>query len=237
MIRVTVSVFFTPERKDRSVDSHRLTKSLRYRSGFDLACRNSIVRYRGVAMTEKHLDPDVEDTAAIQGRRRLLRAAAAIAPLVATLPNGASAANASTAQCIVTSRNPNTPPAPVAATPDGFVRQFGREVKVGLTVSNDPDSYIIVYTINGETPLKYYRSDGSVWSTGLPSDYQEKSVEAKALLRYFDAAADDTNVENCAPISAVPNCIFPVAQPGTARNNQPLFTSCLNSVNPGLLTP
>lgn len=74
-------------------------------------------------------------------RRSLLRTAAATAPLIATLPNGAAMANASTYQCVVKNSNETPPNTQPNIDTDMFVR-----VKAKTW-----DSFI-----PGEGPTKFY---------------------------------------------------------------------------------
>lgn len=179
--------------------------------------------------------PDRESVA--QGRRRLLKAAATTAPLIATLPNGAAWATASTNQCIIDSRNGAS--VDVVTSGDGFVRQNGQEVKIGLKTSTDPQTYKTYYTIDPDDTT-YYDVNGNVYA--LTSDYEVKSKTDVQLLRFFDATSDTgdiannpTGAANCGDTPIPPQCIYPVDKKATAGNNQALYTSCLCSVNPGLL--
>jgi hypothetical protein len=196
-------------------------------------------------MSHRQFDAESDRQAKMASRRRLLKAAAAGAPLIATLPNGAAWATASTAQCIVSSRTAS--PQNVASDPppagDTFVRQMGREVQVGPTGSSDPATFVTVYTISPDNTT-YYNADGSVYSSGgLPSGFQEKTATSKQLLRVFDATSDTgdpagnpTGIANCGATPTPPRCIFPVDQVGSSGDNQPIYTSCLCSVTPGLVT-
>jgi hypothetical protein len=194
----------------------------------------------GAVMSEQHSKENPDQETVVQSRRRLLKAAAATAPLIATLPNGAAWATASTAQCIITSR---TGAANVVSDPppdgDTFVRQKGREVVVGKEDETDTSKWKTVYTIKPDD-TSYYDSDGKKYN--LPGSWEEKASTDKQLLRFFDATSPDdvvnnpTGVENCGDTPIPPQCIFPVDQVGSGGNNQPLATSCLCSVNPTLVT-
>ena len=167
--------------------------------------------------------PDRESVA--QGRRRLLKAAATTAPLIATLPNGAAWASASTAQCIATSKTAN--PSTVASQADAFVRQAGFQYTI--TPGN-----ITVYSIGATEGSPYYLANGTVrdLQTGETISSPGTSV---ALLRYFKPNTDSTDVADCAT-TPVPNCVYPriqVAAP--SADNQPLYGTCLCSVNPTLV--
>ena len=196
-------------------------------------------------MSDQHLKTNPDQETVVQSRRRLLKAAAATAPLIATLPNGAAWATASTAQCIINSQtagaaNVVTDPPPAG---DTLVRQLGREVIVGPKTTND-SSRLTVYTIDPDDGT-YYKSDGTLF---IDNSWEEKSSTDVQLLRVFTATpiSDPTSVKNClggtSPTTgsntvtyAVPNpgCIYP-ASLRSPSDNQPLAMSCLCSVNPTL---
>ena len=182
--------------------------------------------------------------AVMQSRRRLLRAAAAAAPLIATLPNGAAAATASTAQCIVQGQKASPSNAILPADypqGDGFVRQNGVRA---LFKKDATGEEITVYAI-APANTTWYLESGQPFNpsdNGFPSTPQ--SQEEVQLLRVFkpvsaSASQDNpTSLENCGQTPIPPQCIYPVAKrvPGAGSfENTGAFTSCLCSVNPGLL--
>jgi len=189
-------------------------------------------------MIHQPLKPNTDREPMLQGRRRLLQAAAAAAPLIATLPNGAAAATASTAQCIVASRNAIPSPSNVieGTTGDAFVRQRGTEAVFNLNGTNQET----VYSIAPDSDT-YYQSNGDVFiTTGWTKD-NEKQV---LLLRVFRPVSDNgdtdtnpTSMVDCGSTPIPPQCIFPVTKqdPGSDTGNMGIAASCLCSVNPDLL--
>jgi hypothetical protein len=190
-------------------------------------------------MIHQPLEPNTDRETMLQGRRRLLQAAAATAtaPLIATLPNGAAAATASTAQCIVTSRGSSPPNVISNATPpsDTFVRQHGTMAVFRLDAP--PATTETVYSI---APVSgtYYNSDGTEFDT---DGYTKDSEDDVLLLRVFKPISDTgdpvnnpTSMDNCGS-TPIPRCIFPVTQLNPSPDNMGIAASCLCSVNPSLL--
>ena len=190
-------------------------------------------------MIHQPLEPNPDRETMLQGRRRLLQAAAATAtaPLIATLPNGAAAATASTAQCIVASRNasPLNNVIPEATPPlDTFVRQHGTMAVFHLDAP--PATTETVYSIAPDSGT-YYKSDGTVFDT---AGYTKDSEDDVLLLRVFKPFSDTgdpinnpTSMDNCGSPPIPTQCIYPVTQQNA--DNMGIAASCLCSVNPGLL--
>ncbi len=193
---------------------------------------------------QSHGNPEPE--AVMQSRRRLLQAAAAAAPMIATLPNGAMAATASTAQCIVDSRDDSqATAADVVSDPrptgDAFVRANGEAVNFNRRVGQVSQN-VTVYTIAPDSK-KYYYSNGNPF---VPTGWTETSREPVLLMRVFvptsdsgDVIDDPTSVDDCLTTSTHPLCIFPVSkrEPSNDAGNMGIAQSCLCSVNPNLLPP
>jgi hypothetical protein len=191
-------------------------------------------------MIHQPLEPDTNPETILQGRRRLLQAAAATAtaPLIATLPNGAAAATASTAQCILASRAADPDDVISASAPDTFVRQHGTMADFHLDAP--PNTKQTVYSIAPDSDT-YYQSNGDVFiTTGWTKD-NEKQV---LLLRVFRPVSDNgdtdtnpTSMVDCGSTPIPPQCIFPVTKqdPGSDTGNMGIAASCLCSVNPDLL--
>jgi hypothetical protein len=71
---------------------------------------------------------DASDSALSTHRRRLLKAAASAAPVIATLPSGEALAAASALQCIINEQDGTKGPAPgqvPSPSPDGYARLLG----------------------------------------------------------------------------------------------------------------
>lgn len=192
-------------------------------------------------MIHQPLEPNTDREPLLQGRRRLLQAAAAAAPLIATLPNGAAAATASTAQCIVASREakplnnviPDTPPR------DTFVRQHGTMAVFHFNAQ--PNTKETVYSMAFDpVPGTYYKSDGLVFD---PTEWTKETENPVLLLRVFRPVSDNgnpdtnpTSMADCGTPPIPPRCIFPVTQQESSNiGNMGIAASCLCSVNPNLL--
>lgn len=113
-------------------------------------------------------------------RRRLLRAAAAAAPLVATLPSGAAYALGSTSQCIDLSRDASQGGAfnpALSGTSDGFARVPGfsyQFVKPGVR----PATGVPVISMSSNIAPYYFASTGSV-VVGVPATTYSYTVGAE----------------------------------------------------------
>lgn len=203
-----------------------------------------------------------EQDAVVQGRRRLLKAAAASAPLIATLPNGAAFATASTAQCVIEARDASKTDQDStfdakAALGDGYVRvkgiqtEFTRVVESKTRqagVTQDVDVIKVVYSFPS-APSTYYNVDGTVFNPA-EGGWTKGASQEVYLLRVFvptdgsgtPVGTDPQSVDNCSFVSGVaqdipPQCIYPVGQRDFYRDdgNMGLTTSCLCSVNPTLV--
>jgi hypothetical protein len=204
-------------------------------------------------MSDQPVEPRSEQGPALPSRRRLLRAAATVAPVIATLPNGAAWANASTAQCIVTSRDTsqsastvgvppsNVPAFDVTTAPDNFVRAPGLETTFKRGTAPNVERQV-VYSFPPDTT--YYTPAGSVFN---PRRWTVESTREVLLLRVFqptsdtgDVISNPTSVDNCPTAGPIPpQCIFPVSKrdtTGDLAGNTGLAYSCLCSVNPNLIS-
>lgn len=202
-------------------------------------------------MNNKHTseNPQANQVSGVsEQRRRLLRAAATAAPLVATIPNGAAWANASTAQCILDGQ-PTAPippeveiratgPLPAEATPDNFLRVQG----------------LYQEWTNGSTPSFYYKI-GDTWYAappdqttpaiaiaGSPADPPLNLVLTSEtnvlLLKYYKPDDEVTTVTDQCDLSSAgataPNdCVWPITTSSVGDGlNQGMAGSCMCSVNP-----
>jgi hypothetical protein len=93
-------------------------------------------------------------------RRRLLRAAAVSAPVIATLPSGSAFANASINQCVVNAANADQTVIPSWIQPDSspWLRVNGRLMRWDLGGNQDPEDIVYVIGVPFESP-DFYRSD------------------------------------------------------------------------------
>lgn len=186
-------------------------------------------------MSNKTTKDAPEEGAISETRRRLLQAAATAAPLIATLPNGAAAATASTAQCIKSSVDAH--PSDVSTSTDSFVRQSGKRFTY---TRNSPSTTITVYSIDPNATT-LYRPNGNVFN---PEGWtlvggSEQNVYLLRVFKPIPTAIDPasaTSVTNCNNNTIPPACIYPVNRVNTLNGNQGLATSCLCSVNPTLVT-
>ncbi len=190
-------------------------------------------------MIHQPLEPNTDREPILQVRRRLLQAAAAAAPLIATLPNGAAAATASTAQCIVASREASPSDVIPAPALDTFVRQHGTMAVFHL--DGNTETKETVYSMAATPPSTYYKSDGTVFDT---TGWIKDSETDVLLLRVFrptsdtfDPVENPTSMADCGSTPIPPQCIFPVTKqdPGSNAGNMGITASCLCSVNPSLV--
>lgn len=194
--------------------------------------------------------PEDSESAPSLRRRRLLKAAAAGTPLIATLPSGAAFANASTYQCVVGN---------IAGTQSGAIDRI---------TTGDPDQYVRVagckvsVRISGDDRRhEYYaKKDGSACPGYFKDANDREWIDHNELSHWFDIDGDempprnngrdrrvtvsptDVNLvqiyrvddpEMPTDVVAVgdPN-YFPAAQVNS--DNTALSGSCLCSVNPDL---
>lgn len=199
-----------------------------------------------------------EASVALEGRRRLLRAAAA-APLIATLPSGAAMANTSAYQCIVSTRNDSdrlpdgaggdyvVPPTPPT---DTWVRFTSKHYTVVYPEQPPRQATRTYYYVSATD--KYYV--GEEWPN-VPEDYPGHSLNGLTLGQEFALASlndkgtwtetsspQDRNVlamfqeigDPTVPTGVQFKGIYPNQQRPT---NMGMVQSCLCSVNPDLKGP
>ncbi|AUB81013.1 hypothetical protein [Candidatus Thiodictyon syntrophicum] len=174
-------------------------------------------------------------------RRRLLRAAAAAAPLVATLPSGAAYALGSTSQCIKDDRSNSqavdfNPALGGTASPDGFARVQGYQYTFRKGTERPPVTLIVFSIGASANPPYYFGSSGSIGSYSYtvgevfdPATFAASvwtmtvGPDAVQLLKLYRAASDTGDADSnptcavdCLPASTDPQsrCIFPVSQIG-----------------------
>ena len=154
-------------------------------------------------------------------RRALLKAAAAAAPIVATLPCGAALANTSAAQCIANNQAANPPEVDTPATPGGpqedtFLRYMAWQRRCGRAL------YYYVYTPAGN---QWYKADGTVENPTCGDLTPGGTGDVKVyVLAHW--------IPNPASTSVTANGFYPVTKlDGT---NQGITASCYCSVDPGV---
>jgi len=174
-------------------------------------------------------------------RRRLLKAAAAATPLIATLPCGAARATSSTYQCAIVDRSMTQSGYVAGAVDgeqegpypntkwDGYVRVQGWEY-----VYSDGGTEITLYTIDPavveeghEDDATFYQANGDTFDdfTGLT----RVSADPVGLLKLYVASGDIDDVHSC----SVEPCIYPAQQLGSGTGNFGLTGTCLTSVCAG----
>jgi len=203
--------------------------------------------------TDKQLRPNGNDEGISEGRRRMLRAAATAAPLVATLPSGAVLANASAFQCLAKDK---------AATdrgefsfvyaPDGTtLLTVPAQVQTQTKTEDGTETSATVYRFpvndNGTpvTPTYYYRylnndlsrpldatTDPVNDSTGEYADYGFNNDEWMdvEVVRVFGLVEDTgggyISVKNCGSDP----CVLLAKDPNTSGDLTALNDSCMTSL-------
>jgi len=172
-------------------------------------------------------------------RRRLLKAAAISAPVIATLQSGAAFATASAQGCIQECETKN--PGQITSTTDGWVRTEVTLYTFRFKKPNKPfrtkERYDVTpfYAIPlapggiitpsaGDGP--FYKANGKTWS--IPNNATDISVIAatpKFILVYYDPNDTYTGVTEIGPI-------IPLDDESNISGLTPLTASCLCSVNP-----
>jgi len=174
-------------------------------------------------------------------RRRLLKAAAAAAPLIATLPSGAARAMSSTSQCIIQDRAK----CQIDQTVDGAVALldydgYARELGFAYVFSNGTND-VTVYQVPALGSQYYFGSSGTLANgteytigevfspsggdaTGGYDWSQTSGPQQVLLLRLYRAESDTgdaldnpTGVTTCSPgtTDTGSTCLFPVSQIGS----------------------
>ncbi|MCF6354819.1 MAG: hypothetical protein L3J26_06910 [Candidatus Polarisedimenticolaceae bacterium] len=148
-------------------------------------------------------------------RRRLLKAAAVSAPVIATLQSGAAFAQASALACIERDAAHNPPGEISDPSSDTFVRVAMNKYTYwdGSDTASETDFKYDVDSLHPSGP--YYNSDGSSWV--IPSGFAEYSSQTVYVLAYYDSNG------------ALSGRIFPEVQVG---DDQVLTTSCMTSFTP-----
>jgi hypothetical protein len=157
-----------------------------------------------------------------QDRRRLLRAAATAAPLIATLPSGAALAVASTYQCVDKDKVASTSAADFVASTslDQWVRVAARRQEWSKIDNPSTTRWAISFD-----DVNWYRQNtGKYLNTanwtpiGSPEDVAVLRIYSQAALQIGDVS------NSCAPLSPLPanapysGCVFPIAQRDVSDN-------------------
>lgn len=178
--------------------------------------------------------PERPERRASLDRRRLLKAAAASAPFIATLPNGAAFANASAADCVVNDKKlsddglvqeVDKPSVPDGGPDDTFVRFSAWQRNAGC----GGDTYYYVYAGDAEG---WYDQDGNAVSTlppgcgrNLPPGHPS-SGDIKVYVLTHWIPEDDYN-------GVHPNAFYPVTKlDDSDPGNMGITATCLCSVDP-----
>ncbi len=180
-------------------------------------------------MTDRNHSPETTDQVSDR-RRRLLKAAAAGAPLIATLQSGAAFAQASARNCIV--ENAGRDPAKQKGSPDNWVRKEVIRYKF-----EKPDGSITnwKYDIDGNHAAggPYYTAGdrngdgmGNQWSNAR-RQWPVAESETRYVLVYYQPTPDSIN-----PTGAVEKGPFPKFLETHGDGLTGLKGSCLCSVNP-----
>ncbi|MGB5834272.1 MAG: hypothetical protein WBG92_20120 [Thiohalocapsa sp.] len=201
---------------------------------------------------------DSQTTGVVEDRRRLLRAAATAAPLVATLPSGAAWAQASTAQCIL-----DTQPGG-SAYPGYESAVIEANIIRVLAIKQDwivpPDSTLTTTYYLPDAAAYYEAATDPADDAGLPvNPFPDDPLPAWVLVPGQDAleppyaglgfgeivyvlrmyrpdpnASTAETVVNCdgSETGTPPLCVWPVRS--TNSGFQGMANSCMCSVNPGL---
>lgn len=174
-------------------------------------------------------------------RRRLLKAAARSAPLIATLPSGAALANASAFQCLTPLQEAATGGAPDGAlpSPDGYLRVLAELVIFKNAVLNIETGRAYRIPFAGGTKL--IDMNGNLFQ--IPRNSIEGSSSAVYLLVLYrsrntdpvtvDQECDLRTVTGWTPTSPK-NCVYPIAQVSTVQpgGNLGMVASCWCSLSP-----
>ena len=189
-----------------------------------------------------HSDERTDPRLAVE-RRRFLKSAAVVAPLVATLPNGAAQAAGSTAQCILDNIQDSQAGAiePVVSSPppasDGYSRMTATRVSFRRSLGGFPPQIetVNVYELTAY-PGQLFDTNGGVFD---PSSFTPAFAEvpgsrtAVSVLALYqpDDPTEPTTVAACIPGTndPAPTCLYPVTQ-FAPNDNIGITTSCLVSV-------
>lgn len=167
------------------------------------------------------------EPATSENRRRLLKAAASAAPVIATLQSGAALANASTNQCIVASGATDDDAVKISTEPDNWIRRPCLEWEV-----YDGDGVSTVYL---QVDGTWYKFDGG-WTEEDPDltlgDCGDPKKDCKvATTKYCFAMwlPDSDNGEGPTDVHVAGT--YPVNS--NFENFQGLQGSCLCSIDAG----
>lgn len=179
-------------------------------------------------------------------RRRLLKAAATSAPLMATLPSGAALANASAFHCLVGMQGEAGGVANEVIELDGFIRVPARRREYTDPVGGDTFvRYVVSSSDHGGSGELILDSNGESYTSledSLPENAEFIRQFNVYLLRVFGTTgtANDPPVEllgdgGCTGNGSSPNqCFWPIARQDSAQpGNIPLAGSCYCSIYPG----
>lgn len=176
-----------------------------------------------------------EESVASVDRRRMLKASALAAPVIATLPNSAALANASSAQCIKTDYDATheTPVAKFRKKTDRYVQVEAYKVTLKENGGKGPKEKKNVIKVNGI----YYKKRHGVWDEfDVPGKKNWTEVVGSKKEGYVHAIfeprdADLITVNTTDPTDVVRVADWP-AQDLKDADNMLLSGSCWSSLNP-----
>lgn len=166
-------------------------------------------------------------------RRRMLKASALAAPVIATLPNSAALANASSAQCIQADYNAThgTTKATFKTETDHYLQV--RAEKGTLTRTKEDGSTVVEEGIKvAGTYYKYKKSNGTWKSVSVPDPWKfAKKTDGYVHAIFEPRGSDLITVSTTDPVGAVKVAGWP-AQDLKDEDNMLLSGSCWSSLNP-----
>lgn len=182
-------------------------------------------------------------------RRRLLKAAARSAPLIATLPSGAALANASAFQCLEKLQDLAGDGLPAGAVPPSTDRYVRVQAKLEVYEDAALNRRWSVYRIPFSGSDVLVDESGNLFIVPDDADLTGTTdVELLVLYRARDNSPNPVTADRNCDLNAVTgwsptspeNCVFPIAKVNTVQpGNLGMSTSCLCSINPNdpLCTP
>ena len=162
-------------------------------------------------------------------RRRLLKGAAAGAPVIATLQSGAALANTSAYQCLLEAQS--NPPDTVTTQADGWVRKNATRT---LWYADDGSGNTVwVYTIDGQ---EFTETDadgdglGDPWTgAGYTASGDPTEVNQPVqVLVYYEYPPDGTDATEVGPYPK----FLATYTPPSGNDTTPITGTCLCSISP-----
>jgi len=166
-------------------------------------------------------------------RRRMLKASALAAPVIATLPNNAALAHASSAQCIQADYNAThgTTRATFATEIDHYLQV---RAEMGTLTRTENDGSSVVKEGIKVAGVHYIKEENNgTWiSVSVPDPWQyAKTADGYVHAIFEPRGSDLVTVSTTDPVAAVKVADWP-AQDLTDEHNMLLSASCWSSLNP-----